>query len=269
MNNQVHILTEAEIRRAAPSVYAPTAHPDKTTESYAFVPTSQVLDALRGEGWVPTAAQQTRVRHADNKVYTKHMLRLRNPELPALLGGEAAPELILLNSHDRAISYRLSAGVFRFVCMNGCVVADSVFASIMVKHAHNAVDRVLEGSFEVIRNVDAIRDNVERLASAQLTEGEALAFAEAATVLRYGDLEAAPINPEQLLLQRRAEDNGMDAWHVFNRIQENTVRGGLQGVSSNGRRVRTGALYNLHRNVGVNKDLWELANTVAGIKLAA
>jgi len=36
------------------------------------------------------------------------------------------PEIVLTNSHDGYASFQLMAGVFKFVCSNGMIVADSL-----------------------------------------------------------------------------------------------------------------------------------------------
>ena len=43
-------------------------------------------------------------------------------------------ELLLFNSHDRSKSFTISAGIYRYVCSNGLVIADSVFDSYKIKH---------------------------------------------------------------------------------------------------------------------------------------
>jgi hypothetical protein len=52
----------------------------------------------------------------------------------------------------------------------------------------------------------------------------------AAIALKYDDPDKpAPISESQLLASRRFNDNRPDLWSVFNRTQENLVRGGLLG----------------------------------------
>jgi len=40
----------------------------------------------------------------------------------------------LFNSHDRSKSFSISAGIWRFVCSNGLIIADSVFESYKIKY---------------------------------------------------------------------------------------------------------------------------------------
>src|SRR3546814_17289198 len=62
----------------------------------------------------------------------------------------------------------------------------------------------------------------------QLGEDERRVLAEASLVARYGEDES-PIRPEQIIEPRRREDVGQNLWMTYNTIQENIIRGGLNG----------------------------------------
>jgi hypothetical protein len=104
-------LSDDQIRRVAPSIFADAPH-ESRSERYAYIPTAAVLAELRKEGFEPFMAAQTRVRHDDRRDYTKHMLRLRHA---SQINGAEANEIVLLNSHDGTSSYQMLAGMFRFV----------------------------------------------------------------------------------------------------------------------------------------------------------
>ena len=48
-----------------------------------------------------------------------------------------------------------------------------------------------------------------------------------------------PITESQILLPRRHDDSRRDLWSVFNRTQENLIKGGLSARAANGRRQTT------------------------------
>ena len=108
----------------------------------------------------------------------------------------------------------------------------------------------------------------------QLTSGEQSAFAEAAHTLRFADSEGhttTPITSAQLLQPRRSEDVGSDLWRTMNRVQENSVRGGLHAVQrdANGRRLRrvtTRPIAGIDQDVRLNRALWTLAERMAELK---
>lgn len=256
-------LSDEVIAKYAPSVFAPEAHASRG-ERYAFIPTSQVLDALRGEGFQPYEVRQTRVRDEAKRDHTKHMIRLRHAS--NLAKGDETPEIILVNSHDGSSSYQLMAGVFRMVCSNGLIAGD-VAENIRIRHTGNVVGEVIEGSYRVLDSLSEVNERIDLYKSTRLTASDQLAFAEAAKVLRWDD--KVPIrDASQLLSVRRMDDKRADAWTTFNVVQENLIRGGLYGRSANGRRSTTRAVNGVNEDVRLNKALWILAdNLVHGVSL--
>ena len=103
-----------------------------------------------------------------------------------------------------------------------------------------------------------------------LSEDEERAFATAALALRYGERSdgqpLAPITVEQLMEARRPEDFGRNLWKAFNRVQENTIRGGQPGRSTTGRRMRTREVASIDRGVSLNRALWVLAEEMRKLK---
>ena len=89
-------LTNDQIAEVAPSILAHSAHESRSAR-YSYIPTFDVLDALRKEGFQPFMVCQTRVRNDGMREYTKHMLRLRHAD--QITGTREANEVILLNSH--------------------------------------------------------------------------------------------------------------------------------------------------------------------------
>ena len=50
----------------------------KSSDRYACIATSEVLNGLRDNGFHPFMVCQTRVRNTDKREHTKHMIRLRH-----------------------------------------------------------------------------------------------------------------------------------------------------------------------------------------------
>jgi hypothetical protein len=261
---QTSPLTNEQIARVAPSVMAQAAH-DSRSERYTYIPTSQVLDALRREGFEPFAAYQGRTRDESRREFTKHMLRLRHVGDIAkqAVVGDTVNEIILLNSHDGTSSYQMMAGCFRFVCANGMVSGEASH-DIRVRHSGDIVGNVIEGAYSVLEHFDKVTESRERMRSVTLSDGEQLAFARAALRLKYED--SAPIEAEQLNRARRVDDRGGDLWRTFNRTQEALVRGGVRGRSANGNRTTTRAITGISENVAMNRALWTLAEEMAKLK---
>lgn len=117
-----HALSEDDLQRIVPSVFAEGAHESRSAR-YTYIPTIEVLRGLFREGFAVFSATQALSRIEGKTAYTKHMLRLRHAEQLARSGADVN-EVILINSHDGTSSYQMLAGCFRFVCSNGLVVGD-------------------------------------------------------------------------------------------------------------------------------------------------
>ena len=70
-------LTNDEIYRYAPSVFAVEKH-ESRTENFVAIPTIKVVDALRKEGFAVVSAQQKRTNNISKRAFTTHLLRLRH-----------------------------------------------------------------------------------------------------------------------------------------------------------------------------------------------
>jgi hypothetical protein len=253
-------LSNEQIARYAPSVLAQEAH-ESRGERYTFIPTIEVLDGLRREGFQPFEVRQTRVRDQSKREHTKHLVRLRHES--SITSVEEVPEIILLNSHDGSSSYQLLSGFFRFVCSNGLIAGD-VCNDIRVRHSGNVVDDVIEGAVRVLDNVEEIAGRIDAYKSITLAPEEATVFANAALQLRWDD--KAPVQADQVLRTRRWADNKADLWTTFNRVQENLLKGGLSARTTTGRRTSTRAVGGVNENVKLNRALWSLADGLAQLK---
>ena len=256
-------LSNDQIAAHAPSVLATEAH-ESRGDRYAFIPTIQVIDGLRNEGFQPYEVRQTKVRDQSKREFTKHMVRLRHADV---IGSESeVPEIILLNSHDGTSSYQLLSGFFRFVCSNGLIAGD-IQDDIRVRHSGKVVDDVIEGSFRVLDDIKQIEGRLDAYKSTQLTFDEQNAFANAALQLRW-DEGKAPVTAEDALRTRRFDDRKSDLWTTFNRVQENLLKGGLYGRGTTGRRLTTRPVGGVNENVKLNRALWTLADQMAQLKAA-
>lgn len=254
-------LADDQIRAVAPSIFADAPH-DSRSERYAYIPTSIVLQKLRKEGFEPFMVAQNRVRKEDRREFTKHMIRLRHANQ---INGTEANEIILLNSHDGTSSYQMLAGMFRFVCHNGLVCGNTV-ADVRVHHKGAVVDNVIDGAYEVLKRFDRVAESRDAMQGIALDTGETEVFARAALSLKYDENKPVPITEDQVLSARRHEDTGTDLWTVFNRTQENLIRGGLQGRVANGRRQRTREVQGIDNNIRLNRALWMLADGMRKLK---
>lgn len=254
-------LSDTQIREIAPSIFADAAHTSRS-QRYTYIPTIEVLNGLRKEGFQPFMACQTRCRDEGKREHTKHMMRLRHG---SQIHATEANEIVLLNSHDGTSAYQMLSGVFRFVCCNGTVWGDTQ-NDVRARHSGRVVDDVIEGAFRVLEDFERVDQSREGMQALTLQAGEQAAFAHAALALRYDSDTPAPVTEAQVLQPRRMADKAGDLWTTFNRVQENLVRGGLDGRSTNGKRMRTRAVQGIDQNLKLNRALWVLAEEMRKLK---
>lgn len=264
IRSNVALSTEA-LARVVPSVFAESAHESRSSR-YTYIPTSSVLRALENEGFGVFSAMQTVTRDPGRRAYTKHMLRLRHADTAMVKGGDIN-EILLVNSHDGASSYKMFAGVFRVICSNG-LVTGSLFEQFAIRHTGKVETEVVEAAHRVLGQFEQIEASKDAMKSLQLTSGEQNAFARAALAARYPDKDdgAMPLRPEQVIEARRwdeRQDNTL--WGTFNRAQENLTQGG-QWTNDRTRRARTRAVNGIDSNVNVNRALWTLAEEMRKLK---
>jgi len=255
-------LTDDQIQRVAPSIFATGKH-DSRSDRYTCIPTINVLNGLRREGFQPFMVAQTSVRNEDRRDFTRHMIRLRHA---SQINDRQANEIILLNSHDGSSSYQMLAGVFRFVCCNGMVCGTNV-GEVRVPHKGDVVGDVIDGAFRVLENFERADEQREGMQALTLSEGEQGAFARAALALKYDTQQMpAPVTDTQILRPRRMDDLGADLWTTFNRVQENLTKGGLRGRNANGRTTTTRAVSSIDQSVKLNRALWVLADEMRKLR---
>ncbi|HEV2327626.1 MAG TPA: DUF932 domain-containing protein [Verrucomicrobiae bacterium] len=257
-------LDDAALHAAAPSVFASAAW-NGVSDKYSFLPTSEVVARMRENQWLPVWAKEQTVRLDSRRGFQKHIIRFQRADQIGIQS-EYRPEICLVNSHDRSSAYQIHAGIFRLICGNGLIIADTTFEHVSVRHVGFHPDKVIEASFRVLENVPRLADSVEGFRARRLTPIEQKAFAESAILLKYDDLQKAPIRAEKVLESRRHDDNGDDLWKTYNRVQENLIRGGLKDW---GRRKENGSSHprtrpvkGIDENVKLNKALWHLAEAL-------
>lgn len=268
-------LSEDELFRAAPSIFQTEKH-DSRSDRFQPIATIDALRALEREGFVPVYAAQQITRDASRRPFAKHLLRLRhvgNDGRRLSVNGTHG-EVVLKNGNDGSSSYQLMSGLFRTVCMNGLITYDEKFDEVRVRHSGNVVDKVIEGTYRVLDETERKLAAPADWSNVQLGAGERLALAHAAHVVRFADADGAvstPIGAEQLLRPRRFEDTNNSLWEVWNRVQENVIRGGQTAYNpATQRRTTAREIRGIDTDVKINKALWVLGEHLYGaLKTAA
>lgn len=271
-----HALTEDEMHRIAPSIFATEAH-ESRSERFAPIPTIEVLRALTKEGFAPVGMKQSKTRDESRKETTKHLIRLRPVnDLAEYHVGDTVCEIILKNANDGSSAYDLMAGLFRIRCLNSLVAQTGTLDSLKVRHSGEVAKKVIEGTYRVLGEAQKALAAPADWSKIGLTDQDRGAFAEAAHVLRFGDAEGnvtTPIKPTALLRARRYDDCERDVWSTFNVVQENVIKGGVHGAGYDANKRWTSrtsrAVNGIDQDVRLNKALWILAAKMAELKQAA
>ena len=269
-------LTEDEIRSAAPSVFATTAHESRSAR-FKPIATIDVIRMLDQQGFGVVGAKQSVARLEDRKDFTKHMLRLRQKGGVQRKVGDTVFEVLLKNANDGTAAYDLLAGLFRIRCLNSLVAMDTQMSTQRVRHSGDVAPKVIEGVFSVVNDAERALNAPDQWGQLQLAAPEQMFLAEAAHAIRFpvdeNNNATTNVKPEQMLHVRRTGDIGDDLWTVFNRVQENVVRGGLNNYGYNAegrfRRAHTREVKGIDQSTALNRALWTLGEKMAALKATA
>ena len=69
-------LTDSQIKARCPSVFA-TGGSDNVSDRYRFIPTIDVINGMRENGYEVVMARQTRCHNEVTAPFTKHLIRMR------------------------------------------------------------------------------------------------------------------------------------------------------------------------------------------------
>lgn len=264
-------LTMDQVRAAAPAVFAERPSP-KRSERYTFLSTIDQIKPLLDAGWIVTGATQRATRHdGRNPIYTRHQLQLApDPKTVKKMVklGDVRPELTMINSHDGQSTESLYAGLFRLACLNGLVVQSVDFGGFTRKHVGDA-GSILEQANAAVAGLKEAARLVAEMETKSMTDAAMKKFAADAADAAY---DRQDFDSTVLLASRRTEDEGRTVWQVYNRVQENVIRGGVRLAHTEGarRETVTRGISHVQRSVDLNLALWNLAaKQVTGRKAPA
>ena len=264
------VKTLEELRQYAPAVFA-NKPAEGVTKNYSFIPTAEFVKNILDLGWELHSAKQN-----GPNPYSRHMVRFTNPSMGYfnLKGDNVKPQIILDNSHNRASSAQLHMGLFRLVCTNGLVIAMPGMYTA-VKFRHMAVDKeelrkiltvageqylVVGEHIDEMQQVKMLADEQEEFAIKAIASREPHMFINEDGTINVKKVTAST-NPLEIIKPIRGEDRADNLWTTFNVIQEKMIKGGYNRITGSGRQSTTRGVTNAVREVGLNKELWGIAET--------
>jgi|LGVE01.1.fsa_nt_gb hypothetical protein len=260
-------IDQAEMERKAPSIFTKHAY-DKMSDKYHMIPTIDMVDVLRDQGFGVTQVMQSRSRIVGKKGHEKHIVRMRHLDAKSIGNDETYPELLITNDSAGGTRFKMMSGLFRLVCSNGLIVSDSTFGEFNIKHIGDIEADVINGSQSIVESIPLIANKIEMLQSIELTKSQENVFCESAAAMRWGrddkgNIKSPLRNIQDLNTVRRHSDGGCSLWDSYNRVQENLMKGGLRGVSASGRRTSTRAVAAVDASNKINQELMVLAMKMA------
>jgi hypothetical protein len=244
---------------ALPSLANEAPHKSRS-EAYKVISTAEVLQRMVAEGFEIVQASEARVRLPDNRGFQKHLVRMRHPLATETATG--APDVLLINSHNGASAFKLFTGWIEFACSNGLIIG-TVETAHSVRHVGDVAGKVITAAYRVIDDAENTKAEIADMRATVLPSEAIEAFETRAHALRFGDSARVPVSPGAMGITRRAADANQSLWSVYNRIQENVIRGGMRGrvLGSNGRmrRATVRPVTSIDKNVSLNTALHGIA----------
>ena len=264
-NESQEFLTDEQIREVCPVAFTEKAS-NEVSKHYTHIPTNQVIDDMRELGWGVIQAQQVAARKNVTKGYQKHMIVFRHPDLmvEGQDGDNVWPQIIMTNSHDGKNAFSFQAGMYRFVCSNGLVIADQEFGKMRIRHMGYDFDTLRETINEMVEKLPLTVESMNKFKNTELSEPQKYDLARKALETRLKVQENQKVDQvykidlDEFLKPVRKEDAGDDLWSVFNLVQEKVVEGDFEYVS--GVKMRKARkIKNFKQDLDVNQKLFEVA----------
>ena len=257
-------MTTEQLKQVAPSIFTTQAH-HTVSDRYTYISTARILEIMQSHGWLPVDAFENRVRSEDKQNFQKHLIVLQNFS-SFLMEEENIPQIILTSSHDTTACVELKLGVFRMICSNGIILADSLMQAHKIKHIGFCEAYVSDAIEATVSYLPLLEERINTYSNIQLKPTEELAFAKAAASIRF-DTDTHDVDYPSMLEARRDGDIGSDLWRCFNRIEEACIRGGVKGKNRFTQRNFTSkAIQSIDSKLSIGEQLFGLAEKIATIK---
>src|SRR5271165_3543848 len=101
------------LERYVPSVFAHAGH-ERTSERYKCIPTIDVIEEMKSNGFIPVSAIQTRSQKDTRRLFAKHMITFQHKDSTESML-KCYPRINLINSHDGTSAYKLITGLLRLI----------------------------------------------------------------------------------------------------------------------------------------------------------
>ena len=260
--NSEKFLSKKQINDVAPSVF--TNRPsNEVTDKYTFISTEKVIDDMEVLGWKVSDAKEVKARTKATIGFQKHLLVFRNNDV--VINGEDGdtvfPQILLTNSHDGKNSFQFTAGLFRMICENGLVIADTEFEDVKMRHMGYTFEDLQSMIKEMVEKLPLTVESMNKMKSIELEGDQVLELAKSLLDIRVEgtDNTFTDVAVTNVLESQRKEDEGMGLWEVFNRVQENIINGNFYYNTKSGKQRQARIIKNFKQDIDLNRNMFAKA----------
>jgi hypothetical protein len=235
----------------------PTKPSPEVSNRYMNLDSNLIIDLMANEGYSVHEVKWNRTRTIAGE-YSKHMIDFRRPS-DAKIDNEVSPRILFMNSNDGSTRARFLSGLIRYVCSNGLIVG-SILSDYQAKHIGEETTYLLGYARSIINNTSKVFDQVEKMRSLSLSQSEILNFSLNVLKLRFNE-SSLDYDPIVFAAPRRLADTKRDLWTIFNRLQENAIKGGIPATKGKqGGTAISRSISNIERDLELNTKIWSLAS---------
>jgi hypothetical protein len=261
-NGQIRSLTLEQAAAKAPAIMATKPADYINLKRYNFVPTTDIIEKMSNQGWQLTEAKQSKTNVDLRRDYGVHIVQFQHPDFFIKDGDgniEGRPTVMFVNSHDGSRPIASDLGIFRLVCSNGLVIKSQDFGGFKERHTKLTNEGVKQLLDEHIGKMSSAVQNINRWNGIEMKALDMRKFATDALLLRLGDdRQVEDHEVFSVLNARRDADRTNTLWHVYNRVQENIIKGGFDIGNRQARGIS-----NPLQDLKLNQGLWQLAEQYA------
>jgi len=217
-------MSKDAIRNAAPSVFTLTPS-NEVSDKYTHIPTEKVIDDMQSLGW------------------------------------GVVPQILLTNSHDGKNAFTFTAGLFRMICENGLVIADTEFEDVKMRHMGYTFEELQGMIKDMVEKLPLTVESMNKMKEVELEEKTIIELAKDLLDIRVKNTNNSYKNEaiDEVLTTQRKEDEGNGLWEVFNTIQENIINGNFHYNTEGGKERQARIIKNFKQDLDLNRKMFAKA----------
>lgn len=261
-SKEVKFMESGEIREIAPSVFT-TKPSNEVSNKYTHISTEKVIDDMQELGWGVADVKEVKARKNTTKGFQKHLVVFRNNDIiiKGNDGDTVYPQILLTNSHDGKNSFQFTAGLFRMICENGLVIADTEFETVKMRHMGYNFDDLRVMIRELVEKLPLTVESMNKMKEIELEGDQIIDLAKSLLDIRVKNTnntyDISAIG--EVLECQRKEDVGNGLWEVFNRSQENIINGNFHYKTKSGKVRQARIVKNFKQDLDLNRKMFAKA----------